>query len=78
MDKDLQKVRKNVHPIYNEESKLEKGVKELERRLTTTNWSRTDELKLIKEIEQVKASKPYFVKIAAIRQKIADLRKRKD
>ena len=51
LDRDLQKVRKNVHPIYNEESKLEKGVKELEKRLSTTNWSRQDEAKLIKEIE---------------------------
>ena len=29
----LEQERKNVHPIYNEESKLDKGVKELEHRL---------------------------------------------
>ena len=45
------KVRKSVHPIYNDETKLEKGVKELEKRLCTTNWNRIDEAKLIKEIE---------------------------
>lgn len=33
LDRELQKVRKNVHPVYNEESKLEKGVKELDKRL---------------------------------------------
>jgi phosphoglycerol transferase MdoB-like AlkP superfamily enzyme len=67
-----------VHPIYNDETKLEKGVKELEKRLTTTNWSRTDEAKLMKEIDQVKSSKPFFEKIAKIRAKIADLRTKKD
>ena len=40
-----------MHPIYNDETKLEKGVKELEKRLATTNWSRIDEGKLIKEID---------------------------
>ena len=33
LDRELQKVRKLVHPIYNEESKLEAGVKELNHRL---------------------------------------------
>ena len=33
IDKDLQRMRKNVHPIYNEESKIDKGVKELQHRL---------------------------------------------
>ena len=72
LDRELQKQRKNVHPIYNEEEKLVKGVKELEKRLATNSWSNHDEQKLIKEIEQVNASKPFFAKIAAIRQKIAD------
>ena len=39
-------------------------------RLTTTNWSRIEEGKLIKEIEQVKASRPWFVKIEALRAQI--------
>jgi len=37
--------------VYNEEAKLEKGIKELERRLATSNLSRIEEGKLIKEIE---------------------------
>lgn len=65
-------MRKNVHPVYNDEAKLQKGVKELENRLATTNWSRIDENRLIKEIEQVKASRPFFVKIESLRAQIAE------
>ena len=40
LDRDLQKQRKNVHPVYNEEAKLESGVKELEHRLCTHAWGK--------------------------------------
>ena len=33
LNRELDKQRKNVHPIYNEEAKLEKGIKELQQRL---------------------------------------------
>ena len=33
VNKELEKQRKNVHPIYNEEAKLEKGIKELQQSL---------------------------------------------
>ena len=37
------KEQKNVHPIYNEESKMSRGIKELEKRLHTTSLARAEE-----------------------------------
>lgn len=68
------KEQKNVHPVYNEEAKIAKGVKDLERRLQTQSHSRAEEERLIKEIEKVKESKPFFAKIAALRAQVAEKR----
>lgn len=78
MDRELQKVRKNVHPIYNESAKLEAGIRELENRLQTNAWSKQDEAKLIKEIDQVKESKPYFKKVDMIRKQIAEEKEKRE
>lgn len=78
LDRELQKAKKNVHPIYNESSKLEQGVRELEHRLQTNAWSKADEAKLIKEIEQVKESKPFFKKVDAIKKQIADEKEKRE
>jgi len=51
LDRELQRQRKNVHPVYNEEAKLDSGIKELEHRLCTHAWGKQDEARLIKEIE---------------------------
>ena len=67
---ELEKVHKKVHPVYNDETKLERGVRELEHRLQTNNWSKGDEARLIKEIEQVKESRPVFEKIEQTKQQI--------
>jgi hypothetical protein len=40
-----------VHPIYNDEAKMTRGIKELEKRLTTTSLARAEEALLIKEIK---------------------------
>jgi len=40
-----------VHPIYNDEAKMARGLKELDKRLTTTSLSRAEEALLIKEIK---------------------------
>lgn len=71
---EVEKQRKNVHPVFNEESKLEKGIRELERKLQTHSWSRQDEKKIIKEIEQVQNSRPFFSKIERLRAQIAELK----
>ena len=69
------KEQKNVHPIYNETSKMARGIKELEKRLHTTSLARAEEALIIKEINQVKESAPSFKKIDAINEKIAEFKK---
>jgi uncharacterized coiled-coil DUF342 family protein len=68
--KQRDKLRQQVHPIYNDPEKLAKGIKELERRLTTESLDRATELKIVKEIEQVKQSKPVFAKMDELSKKI--------
>lgn len=43
VNRELDKQRKNIHPIYNEADKLEKGIKELENRLQTHSWAKPEE-----------------------------------
>lgn len=71
-------MRKNVHPVYNEAEKLGPGVQALEHRLHTVTWSKQDEARLIKEIELVKNSAPFFKKIEGVRARIADLRAQRE
>ena len=69
--------QKNIHPIYNDREKLERGINELEKRLHTQSISRAEENSIIKEIKQVKESDVYFQKIDDINEKIKDLRKQR-
>mmetsp|Transcript_25986 Transcript_25986/g.34794 ORF Transcript_25986/g.34794 Transcript_25986/m.34794 type:complete len:160 (-) Transcript_25986:1376-1855(-) len=78
VNRELDKQRKNVHPIYNEESKLEKGKKELQHRLQTNSWSKHDEARLVKEIAQVENSKPFFAKIEKLRAQISALKEERE
>lgn len=43
--------QKNIHPIYNDREKLERGINELEKRLHTQSISRAEENSIIKEIK---------------------------
>lgn len=52
--------QKNIHPVYNDREKLERGINELEKRLHTQSISRAEENSIIKEIKQVKESDVYF------------------
>ena len=54
---------------------MERGIKELEKRLHTTSLARAEEAMIIKEINQCKESGPSFKKIDAIQKKITDLKK---
>jgi len=78
VNRELDKQRKNVHPIYNEESKLEKGKKELQHRLQTNSWSKHNEARLVKEISQVENSKPFFAKIEKLRAQISALKEERE
>jgi chromosome segregation ATPase len=53
LDKERAQELKKVHPIYNTPDKLKSGLKELNRRLTQTTLAKNDEMRVIKEIEQV-------------------------
>ena len=66
--------QKNIHPIYNDREKLERGINELEKRLHTQSISRQEENSIIKEIKQVKESDVHFQKIDDINEKIKELR----
>ena len=72
------KLKKSIHPDYQDESKLERGVKELERRLTTNDWGRAEEERLIKEIDMVKQSRPFFAKIERTRKEFNDLKEERE
>lgn len=74
-EREKTKEQKNVHPIYNEESMMARGIKELEKRLHTTSLARAEEAIIIKEIKQVKESGPSFKKIDAIKDRINELKK---
>jgi len=75
--KQRDKLRQQVHPIYNDPEKLAKGIKELERRLTTESLDRATENKIVKEIEQVKQSKPVFAKMDELSKKIESKKEEK-
>ena len=78
VNRELERVHKSVHPVYNDETKLERGVRELEQRLQTNNWSKGDEARLVKEIEQVKESRPIFAKIEKLRQQINTIKEERE
>ena len=54
---------------------MQRGIKELEKRLHTTSLGRQEEASIIKEINQVKDSVPVFKKIDNITAKIVQLKK---
>jgi chromosome segregation ATPase len=70
LNKQRDKLRQQVHPIYNDAGSLAAGVKALERRLTTESLDRYTELKIVKEIEQVKKSQPLFDEIDKLTKKM--------
>ena len=78
VNRELEKQRKNVHPIYNEEAKLEKGIKELQQSLQTNSWSRADEARIVKEIAQVENSRPFFSQIEKLRGQAKALKEERE
>ena len=64
------KAEKKVNPKYSKADQLEKGVKELERRLQTTSTDGKAEKELIKEMKFIKESKPYIEEIDRLREVI--------
>jgi uncharacterized coiled-coil DUF342 family protein len=56
--KEIAKLNKQCHPTYNTLDDLEKGQKILNRRIETNTLTSQNEKALIKEIKQIKDSKP--------------------
>ena len=60
------KAEKKVHKTYNKPDLLDKGVKELERKLQVTSTDWKQEKEIIKEMQFIKESRPYLEEIAAL------------
>lgn len=61
------KAEKKVHPQYFKLDQLEKGIKELERKLTVTTTTSKQEKEIIKEMAFIKDSRPYIEEIAKLK-----------
>ena len=66
-----------MHPVYNRADKVKQGIKDLEKRMTTTTMSRAEENKTIKEIETIKQSEAVFKELEKIQNQIDELKAQK-
>ena len=71
------KAEKKVHKTYNKLDLLEKGVKELERKLQVTSTDAKQEREIIKDMAFIKESKPYLEELEVLRQTIFEKKKEK-
>lgn len=70
MDREKVTLLKQVHPIYNSLALLDKGVREIEKRMETSTLSRAEESRAIADITKIKNSKSILNKIDTIREQI--------
>jgi uncharacterized coiled-coil DUF342 family protein len=61
------KAEKKVHPQYFKLDQLDKGIKELEKKLTVTTTTGKQEKEIIKEMAFIKDSRPYIEEIAKLK-----------
>ncbi len=71
------KAEKKIHPIYNKLKDIEKGIKELEKKLTTTSTDGKQEKALIKEMQFIKESRPFIQEVESLRDIIFNKKKEK-
>ena len=71
------KAEKKVHKTYNKVDLLEKGVKELERKLQVTSTDGRQEKEIIKEMQFIRESRPYLEEIAVLNSIIYTKKKEK-
>ena len=71
------KAEKKVHKTYNKLDMLEKGVKEIERKLQITSTDGKQEKEMIKEMQFIRDSRPFLEEIAALNQIIFQKKKEK-
>ena len=63
--------------MYNRINLLESGIKDLEKRLSTTTLDRLTERQLIAEIDKIKKSRPVLDEIEKLRDEIKAIRVKK-
>lgn len=71
------KSEKLVHKTYNKLDMLDKGIKELERKLQVTSTDAKQERAIIKDMAFIKQSKPHLEELEVLRQIIFDNKKEK-
>ncbi len=64
------KAEKKIHQKYNKLDMLEKGIKELDRRLQVTSTDHIQEKQIIKEMAFIKESRPYIELNEKLREQI--------
>lgn len=67
---------KQCHPTYNNLDDLEKGEKILNRRIETNTLTSQKERDLIREIKQIKDSRPFIIQKAKLQAEIDSLRQK--
>lgn len=66
-----------MHKTYNKLDLLDKGVKELERKLQVTSTTGKEEREIIKEMNFIKESRPFLEEITQLNQIIYEKKKEK-
>lgn len=71
------KAEKRLHPVYNKLDTLTKGIKKLEHDLQVASLTANQEKAMLKEIQQIKDSKPFIEELERIREDIFNKKKEK-
>ena len=64
------KCEKKIHPIFNKIDMLDKGIREIERKIQVTSTDAKKEKELIKEMQSIKESKPFILEAQELKDKI--------
>lgn len=71
------KAEKKINPAYNKVDLIDKGIKELERKLTTTSTDGKQEKQLIKEMQFIRDSRPFIEEVTLLKDLIFKKKKEK-
>ena len=68
LEAEKRKQRRNIHPEYNTVELLNKGLKDLDKRMTQHTISKNEETRIMREMDQIKKSRPVFDEIEKLNQ----------
>ena len=77
LEAEKRKQRRNIHPEYNTVELLNKGLKDLDKRMTQHTISKNEETRIMREMDQIKKSRPVFDEIEKLNQQVIELKKEK-